>query len=296
MSTNGGLDRSALLLLLATAASFAASPALNKALVTALDPLTLAFLRAVIAAPLMWVIVFADPRARAGRVGLGEAALLGFLLVVIPFVAMAWGLQRIASGLGGILYGAMPLFTAAFAWLFLRGERLGVVGLIGLLFGLVGVVLVIGVDVLIDGVGRNVAGEMVTLLAPLSYALGVIVLRRMGTLQPLRLTAAMLGISAVALAPAAVLISPDLLMALSARQWFALVALATAATALPAWLNQRLVATAGAVNASLAMFVMPPLAVIYGWFAFGERLGAGALVGMVMIVAAGLLVTRARRL
>lgn len=296
MSSGRGLDRSAVVLLLATAASFAASPALNKALVTALDPLALGFLRAAIAAPLMWLMVLADPRARAARVGLGAAALLGFLLVVIPFVAMAWGLQRIASGLGGILYGAMPLFTAAFAWGILRGERLGLVGLTGLVLGLIGVVFVIGVDVLVDGVGRDVAGELVTLLAPLSYALGVVALRRMGPVQPLRLTAAMFGVSALALAPAAVLTSPGLVLALPPGQWLVLLALATVATALPAWLNQRLVAVAGAVNASLAMFVMPPLAVLYGWLAFGERLGAGALLGMVLIVMAGLLVTRARRL
>lgn len=73
-----------------------------------------------------------------------------------------------------------------------------------------------------------------------------------------------------------------------------LVALATVATALPAWLNQRLVAVSGAVNASLAMFVMPPLALLYGWLAFGERLGSFALGGMVLIVAAGLLKTRRR--
>ena len=296
MTPAGRLDRSALVLLLATAASFAASPALNKALVTALDPLALGFLRAAIAAPLMWLMVLADPRARAARVGLGKAALLGLLLVVIPFVAMAWGLQRIESGLGGILYGAMPLFTAALAWGFLRGERLGLVGLTGLVLGLIGVVFVIGVDVLIDGVGRDVAGELVTLLAPLSYALGVVALRRMGPVEPRRLTAAMLGVSAVALAPLAVLSAPGLVPSLTPGQWLALSALATVATALPAWLNQRLVAAAGAVNASRAMFVMPPLAVLYGWVAFGERLGAEALLGMLLIVMAGLLVTRARRL
>ncbi len=296
MSAGAGLDRPAFALLLATAAGFAASPALGKALVTALDPLMLSFLRAAIAAPLMWLMVMADPRARAARVRLGDAALLGFLLVAIPFVAMAWGLQRIASGLGGILYGATPLFTAAFAWLLKRGERLGAVGLTGLGVGLVGVVLVIGVDVLVDGVGRDAAGELAALLASLSYALGVVALRRLGSVQPLRLTAAMLAVSAVALAPMAVLAAPDLPPALPPGQWFALVALATVAIALPAWLNQRLVAAAGAVNASLAMFVMPPLAVLCGWLAFGERPGAAALAGMAAIVVAGLLMTRARRL
>jgi drug/metabolite transporter (DMT)-like permease len=209
---------------------------------------------------------------------------------------MAWGLQRIASGLGGILYGAMPLFTAAFAWGVLRRERLGPAGAAGLLLGFSGVVVVIGPEALIDGVGGDATGELVTLLAPLSYALGVVVLRRMGSAHPLRLTAAMLGASAVILAPISFMVSSETVMDLSSRQWLALIGLATVATALPAWLNQRLVAAVGAVNASLVMFVMPPLAVLYGSLAFGEQLQLRAIAGMAMIVVAGYLVTCARRL
>lgn len=296
MTARAALDPSGLALLLATAATFAASPGLNKALVSAIDPLMLAFLRAAIAAPFLWAMVIADPRARAARVGLRDAVVLGLLLVVVPFVAMALGLQRIARGLGGILYGAMPLFTAAFAWGVLRRERLGLAGAAGLLLGFAGVVVVIGPEALTHGVGGDATGELVTLLAPLSYALGVVVLRRMGSAQPLRLTAAMLGASAVILAPISFIVSSDTVMDLSSRQWLALIGLATVATALPAWLNQRLVAAAGAVNASLVMFVMPPLAVLYGWLAFGEQIQLRATAGMAMIVAAGYLVTCARRL
>jgi drug/metabolite transporter (DMT)-like permease len=56
------------------------------------------------------------------------------------------------------------------------------------------------------------------------------------------------------------------------------------------------VAAVGAVNASLVMFVMPPLAVLYGSLAFGEQLQLRAIAGMAMIVVAGYLVTCARRL
>lgn len=50
----------------------------------------------------------------------------------------------------------------------------------------------------------------------------------------------------------------------------------------------------GAANAMLAMLVMPPLAVLHGWLAFGKALEPFALGGMVLIVAEGLRVMQGR--
>ncbi|HWX27305.1 MAG TPA: hypothetical protein VNZ53_07690 [Steroidobacteraceae bacterium] len=63
----------------------------------------LALLRAVVAFPAVWLLA----RLWAGglpadRREWGTAALGGLLVVAVPFTAIAWGQQFIASGLGGV--------------------------------------------------------------------------------------------------------------------------------------------------------------------------------------------------
>jgi drug/metabolite transporter (DMT)-like permease len=69
-----------------------------------------------------------------------------------------------------------------------------------------------------------------------------------------------------------------------------LIALAIVGTILPAALNYLLVQRVGATRASVAMFLMPLIAVLFGVVFLDERLGLHALVGMGLILAGSLVV------
>jgi drug/metabolite transporter (DMT)-like permease len=78
--------------------------------------MTIAAARALIAAPL----VLGFLRLSGGRLPpLGSAwkplLLVGVLGAAIPFAAIAWGQEHIASGLGGILLGTIPIFSGELA-------------------------------------------------------------------------------------------------------------------------------------------------------------------------------------
>ena len=131
-------------LLLLTAASFAISLPFNKVLVADLSPILLALLRAVVAFPAVWLLA----RLWAGglpadRREWGTAALGGLLVVAVPFTAIAWGQQFIASGLAGVLYGTMPLMTAAFAHFVIADERVNLRKFAGFALGLFGIIIVV---------------------------------------------------------------------------------------------------------------------------------------------------------
>src|SRR5690606_35050653 len=128
-----------------TAASFASSVVLNKLLVGALPPLTLAAARVLIALPFclgaLAVTGVRLPRSAADRLTVFKVS-LG--VIVIPYCALAIGQQTIEGGLSGILYSTMPLFTLLVAHLMLPDERLGLRKLVGIGLGMAGVVAVIG--------------------------------------------------------------------------------------------------------------------------------------------------------
>jgi drug/metabolite transporter (DMT)-like permease len=281
------------ILVMVTSASFATSLGFNKVIVVEIGPFTLAFLRTILALPLLLAIL---PLLGANKQhmlqAIRPALLAGLLLVAIPFTAISYGQQTIASGLGGILYASMPLFTILFANFMFEDERITAIKFIGILIGMVGVAVAIGPEILINGIGNNVEGELVTLIAPLSYALGTVYLRRHRNLHPIALFSVMFIVAALVMLPVIFLLEEPLLMRPSNGILVALAGLATVGTALPAVLNYLLIQRAGATNASLSMFFTPLFAIIYGAFLLGERLPSQALVGLGLIILGSIIVTR----
>ena len=276
-----------------TSASFATSLGFNKVIVVEIGPFTLAFLRTVLALPLLLAIL---PLLGANKQHIFQAIrpalLAGLLLVAIPFTAISYGQQTIASGLGGILYASMPLFTIVFANFMIEDERITAIKIIGILIGMGGVAIAIGPGILINGIGHNVKGELVTLIAPLSYALGTVYLRRHRNLHPVALFSAMFIVASLVMLPVIFFLEEPLLMRPSNGSLVALAGLATVGTALPAVLSYLLIQRTGATNASLSMFFTPLFAIVYGAFLLGERLPPQALFGLVLIILGSVIVTR----
>ncbi|MDP7242040.1 MAG: DMT family transporter, partial [Rhodospirillales bacterium] len=57
----------------------------------------------------------------------------------LPFTLIAWGEERIDSGLAAILMAVMPLATVILTHFFTRDERAGVLKVLGVTIGLAGV-------------------------------------------------------------------------------------------------------------------------------------------------------------
>lgn len=283
------------LLLLATSASFASSILLNKVLVGELAPFTLAALRVLLAMPIglaaAMLLRRPLPRARQDRVTV-VAASLG--VIVVPYCALAIGQQTIASGVSAILYSLTPLFTLLIAHAVLHDERLGAAKLAGIGLGIMGVVAVIGPSIL-GGLGAHAIAELITLCGPLAYAAGTVVMRRSRSIDPVAMTAGMFVAAAAILVPLALLVERPWEVRGDAWLVATLVAMAVFGTIVPAALNYLLVQRVGATRASLAMFLMPLIAVFLGAVLLGERLGASAFVGLVLIIAGSLLITRVQR-
>lgn len=279
-------------LLLLTAVAFATSLPFNKVLVFDIPPLTLAASRAVLAFPLMWLVATgAGHGLPSSRTAWGTATIGGVLIVAIPFCAIAWGQQFIPSGLGGVLYATMPLMTVALAHFLVRDERVSVRKLLGIAAGIAGVVAIIGPR---SGarIGSGYIGEIVTLIAPLSYALGNLLLKRRPSLHPLELTTGMLLIGALVMIPVSIAVEGAQGFRFKQEHMLALFGLASIGTAVPALLNYVLVRATGATNASLVMFFMPLFALAFGILLLGETITASALFGMCFIIAGSRIVSR----
>lgn len=211
--------------------------------------------------------------------------------IAVPFPLIATGEQHVASSLAAIIIAAVPLFVALLALRFDPAERATGARLVGLLMGLAGVVALVGIDV--AGRTDELLGAGAILLAAVGYAAGPMVFKRHLTdLDPRAAMGASLVIAAAVLAPLAAVDLPT--EAPSATALVALVVLGLLCTAAAFVFFGALIAEVGPGRALVITYVAPVVAVALGVTILGERPGAGAVAGLLLILAGSWLSTDGR--
>jgi len=105
--------------------------------------------------------------------------LLGLVGNVLPFWFIAQGQVFVTSGMAGLLMAIMPLMTLILAHFFITGENLNRNKLLGFVFGISGIVLILGPTIL--GSENSLIGCLLVLSAAVLYAANSIIARRLPT-------------------------------------------------------------------------------------------------------------------
>ncbi|KYC39147.1 ABC transporter permease [Scytonema hofmannii PCC 7110] len=207
---------------------------------------------------------------------------MGALNNLIPFSLIVWGQTQIDSSLTGILNATTPLFTVVLAHLLTHDERLSLNRLFGVLFGLCGVFLLIGLEVL-HGLNLQSLGQFAILGASFCYSYAGIYGGRFKELSPVVTSAGMLTSSTVMILPLALMLDKPWTLRPSAITWGGLLVLGLFGSAIANLIYFRILAVAGATNVSLVSFLIPITALLLGVFVLGERLDWNTFAGMALI-------------
>ena len=216
---------------------------------------------------------------------------LSFLWVAIPFTFFPIAQQWITSAVTGMLNGAMPIFTAAIAWLMLRSapRRAQVVGLV---VGFLGIVAISGPSM---GSGRSEAlGVGLVVLATVFYSISVNIAaplqQRYGSLPVM---ARMLVLATLWTAPLGI---PGLLSStFSWRSFLAVLALGVLGTGTAFVIMGSLVGSVGSTRASITTYVIPVVATLLGVVILGETVTALAVTGMLLVIFGAMFASRRER-
>ena len=258
----------------------------NGVAVKELPSLTIVLVRVGIAAVTLWAVLMLLNIRMPRMKGLWPAFFgMGLLNNAIPFALFVWGQHHIASGLAAILNATTPLFTVLVAHFLTRDEKLSAGKLAGVVLGLLGVILMLGAE-LLSGLGTGLLAQLACLAAALSYAFAGVFgrrFKRMGV-PPLATATGQVTASSLLILPMALVIDqPWLLAPPSAKTWAALLGIGVLSTALAYILYFRILAAAGATNLLLVTFLIPISAILLGALLLDERLDAKHFVGMAMI-------------
>src|SRR5215211_409757 len=285
------MDRRAWILFGLLSAVWGASYLFIKIGLDDLSPAMIVFTRTLLAA-----LVLLPVAAKLGALGglrqrIGPIFLLAAVQVAAPFLLITFGEEHISSSLTGILVASAPIWTALLAIWVDQDERSHGFGLAGVVLGMVGVVLLLGVDA--GGGAAAIAGGLMVVLASLGYALGAFHLkRRFSDVAPVGVGAATMGATALLTAPLGLATAPGSLPGVGAMS--AVAALGILGTGVAFWIFYFLIASVGPAKATLVAYVAPGFAVVYGVTLLGERFTIGTAAGLVLIVGGSWLAAEGR--
>ena len=223
--------------------------------------------------PLRWLVAFAITE------------------ICIPFPLIAFGETRVSSSLTAILIASLPLVVAFLSLRFDRSERPTRARLLGMLIGLAGVAALVGID--IGGTTSELIGAAAILVATLGYACGpLIVKRQLSDADPLGPVTAAMVIASIILLPFGIGDFPT--DTPPGEAILAVVVLGLVCSALAFLIFFRLIAEVGPSRATVITYVNPVVALALGVAVLGESVTAGAVAGLLLILAGSWLATDGR--
>lgn len=247
-------------------------------------PLALVLFRVAIAA--IALHIYLAVRGISFSVALPYAPALFLLAVlnnVIPFSLIFAGQVHLGAGVAAVLNATTPFWTIVLANVLTADERISWNKIAGVVLGIVGTAVMIGPDAF-GALGGPIWPKLALIGASISYAFALMLARRLGTMPPAVLATAQLTCSTIVMTPLVLLVDGQAgMFDVSAHVWAAVVALALLSTAFAYILYFRLIASAGATNASLVTLVVPASAILLGALFLGERLEVAEMAGIALI-------------
>jgi drug/metabolite transporter (DMT)-like permease len=258
--------------------------------VSELSPATLVFIRTGVAALILMPIVL----ARNGLQGIGKwwLPLVAFAAVEIgvPWLLLSSAEQHITSSLAGLLVSAVPLLGVIAAPMFGNRDRIGRIGVAGLLIGLVGVGAIVGFDLH----ASDATALIEIFLVAVGYAVGPAILSRfLKDVPSVSVIGLSLSLCALAYAPVAIAQWPHTVPTPNVLASVAVLALLC--TAFAFLLFFALIAEVGPVRATVITYFNPAVAALLGVVVLNENFTVGMGIGFALVLAGSILATRRPR-
>ncbi|MBL0386719.1 EamA family transporter [Tumebacillus sp. ITR2] len=215
--------------------------------------------------------------------------LLGTLNAALPFCFIATAELHLSASLAAILNATTPLFTAVVAWGWLK-EPFTFKKLLGIFFGIFGVVVLVGWDP--QNSGESILWSVVcSLLAALLYAVaGVFSSRAFKGETSMDMAIGQQLAAALVLLPVSLFVLPSEFPSMDVV-WSVLV-LAVFCTAIGYLLYFGLMKSVGPVKALTVTFIVPVFGTIWGALFLAEAITGQVFVGMLLILMSVFLVSR----
>ncbi|MFP8958726.1 DMT family transporter [Natrialbaceae archaeon A-CW3] len=220
---------------------------------------------------------------------------IGSVFLIAAYHAFLFvGQQHTTAAAAAIVVSLSPVLTTGFARQLVPSDALSAVGIVGVGFGLLGVIVIAQPDPN-DLLATNAVATLLVFLAAASFAFGSVLTRRIEGTMPIETMEAWSMLGGAFLMH---LLSLGLREPIEPSTWleaealFALGYLALVASAFGFLVYFDLLERLGAVEINMVSYVAPVFAAIFGWLWLGEVIDAATVFGFALIAFGFVLVKR----
>lgn len=257
---------------------------LMKEVLVYMGPFTFSALRFLIGTVtlfiIMWIMKMGLPMKKYWK----PLMIVGFLQTTVVYVFVMYGLLFVDAGKSSILLYSMPLWSSVFAVKFL-GEKLTVNKWIGLLFGILGLLTILGWDIFIGQTSQVIFGELLIIVSAVAWA-GANIYYRL-TLQDipkLQATAYQMLFGTIGIAIVAVMMEWNVPLQINAKSIYYLLVTGVISSALCFTGWYIILSIIDMVTATMSTLLVPVFGLFFGSLLLDEQLTMNIWFGASMII------------
>lgn len=266
-----------------------------KVIVDEISPLLLVALRTAIGALVVGALLISKPVEFPRTLAIWwRIIFIGLVGTGLPFFLISWGETRLDSGLAAMAMSVGPVFAVLLSHVTAYDGRSLGGKLLGVFFGLAGVVILSLESLVQNGLGDLMA-FLAVLTAALCYVLGGESARKITGASAEFVTTASLLIAAIMTSTLLVLLEHPDLTSVSPKSWVLVLYLGGVSTGLAFLLRYNLIKRAGLAFASYVGYLVPSFGFLFGVLILGETLSAGRLAALGFILLGLYLLQRHKR-
>ena len=224
----------------------------------------------------------------------GYFSLLALLGNLLPFSLIAWAETSIPSSQAGLIMALMPITTMVLAHYFVAHERLTAMRAAGVSLGFIGVVVLMGAQILEGIGGGSLWPQLACVLATVSYAVNAVYIKRIPKINGLVAGVGSLIAGSFIMAPVALVVDQPWTLEVSMTSWLATLALGGVATGLATWIYFSIVNECGPNFLSIINYIIPAISFAAGVILLSEPASLAQFAGL-MLICMGIAISQPRK-
>ena len=250
-----------------------------------LSPFMIVYLRVSIASVFLIVfIIIRGTKFKLSLKNLFNLFIMSLLNNVFPFLLITFGQQTTTGGLASILNANTSFIGILLASLFLPLERLNFYRLIGVSIGVLGVIIAIGYQNIIQ-LNDDDLGKYLILIATLSYGFaGVWGKLKLQNFTPIIAATGMLTMSTIILTPYAFTMHLEEIYSLNFFILKYAFVFAIICSVFAYFLYFKILESAGAGNLLICTIIIPPSSIFLNAFILNQMITFNECVGLIIII------------
>ena len=210
-------------------------------------------------------------------------ALVGLSNIVIPFLLIAYGTNKVQSYLAAILMSTTPLTGSILAHIFTKDEKITFYKSIGIILGFTGVLFLFFEKLIIND--SNYFFAAIILVGSTFYSVaGILILKYLKNAGNLNVTTSTLIWALIFLLPISFLFEDPLNSQPTMGSIISLIYLGTIATGYAWWLRFKILTRNGLIFQTQVAYLIPIFGVIFGIIVLNEQITWKVFISLIIIM------------